>query len=64
MGEEKGKVWDEGMTLKGRQTLTISPSVLLFPGHPAVFTEMVLLLPGAVFLSDLHLRPRTEYHNT
>lgn len=48
----------------GARALTILPWVLLFPGHPAVFTEMVLLLPGAVFLSDLHLRPRTEYHNT
>lgn len=43
---------------------TTSPRALLFPGHPAVFTEMVSLLPGAVFLSDLHLQPGTEYHNT
>lgn len=34
----------------GARALTVLPRVLLFPGQPAVFTEMVLLLPGAVFL--------------
>jgi len=48
---------------------TTSPWVLLFPGHPAVFTEMVSLLPGAVFclisISGQRLNATTHtYRNT
>lgn len=63
-GERKGVGWWNDAKEDRARARTISPWVLLFPGHPAVFTEMVLLLPGAVFcpISISGQGPNTTIH--